>query len=227
MAGIPVRYHMDNEVNGTLITIKGNGSLSAAGLSLDLAVSSVPEDWSGVIVPCICSGPGPDPTPDTRASRLYSPGLMSISKRGYETSPGTFRVATLFDKDGNSIAAVRAVGRYEKLDDAFDFKIKVNTRTAPNSIISSLKKVDHYSFSVKPNGPGKVAVNAHYSLSNDTGGRVYGFTHIFYDLIDDQSTLAAELVGHNRIDVDWNGATLRYKTFQSAYPMDALGQFWP
>lgn len=226
MASIPVTYHMDNEVNGKLITISGDGFLSELGLALDLGISEVPKDWSGVIVPCICSGPGPDPV-ETFTAKLFSPGLMSISKRGYETSPGTFRVATLFDETGNSIAAVRAVGRYEKREDSFEFKIKVNTQTAKNTIIPTLINVDHYSFSVRPNGPGKVEVCAHYGLSNEKGGKVFGFTHIYYDLIDDASTLAAPLVGHNNIKVDWHDTSLKYKTFQRAIPMGALGQIWP
>jgi hypothetical protein len=112
---------MDNEVNVKLITIDGGGTLSELGLSLDLRLSDVPSDWSGAIVPCICSGPGPDKIKpwlsDEGDAEVYCPGLMSISKRGYQTSPGTFRVATLFDESGNSIAAVRATGRYEKLKD--------------------------------------------------------------------------------------------------------------
>ncbi len=229
MTSVPVKYHMDNEVNGKLITISGDGTLSELGLSLDLNISDVPSNWSGVIVPCICSGPGPDPKPTTlqlAGNRLLTPGLMSISKRGYETSPGTFRVATLFDSSGNSIASVRAVGRYEKFEDSFDFKIKVNTQTAKNSIFHTLKKVDHYSFSVRPNGPGKVEVCAHYSLSNEAGEKVFGFTHIYYDLIEDYSALAAPLIGHNKIDVDWNDKSLKYRTYQRALPLGTLGQLW-
>ena len=226
MSTIPVKYHMDNEVNGTVIQISGEGALSEAGLALDLNVSDVPDDWSGVIVPCICSGPGPDKGGGGRTSRVTSPGLMTMSRRGYETSPGTFRVATLFDKDGNSIAAVRAIGRYEKKPDSFDFKIKVNTQTKKGSIISKISQVDHYSFSIQPNGPGKVEVIAHYGLSTPEGERAFGFTHIYYDLIDDNTSLAAPLMGHNRIVVDWKRNSLKYTTDQTAIPLGSIGQIW-
>jgi hypothetical protein len=227
MPTVPVTYHMDNEVNGKLIQISGGGSLSEAGLSLDLAISDVPEDWTGVIVPCICSGPGPDKGGGGgRNSRVTSPGLMTISKRGYETSPGTFRVATLFDKEGNTVAAVKAIGRYEKNESSFDFKIKVNTQTKKDSVISRIANVDHYSFSIQPNGPGKVEVIAHYGLSTEDGEKVFGFTHIYYDLIEDNRTLAAPLMGHNKIVVDWRSNSLKYTTDQTTMPLGSIGQLW-
>jgi hypothetical protein len=102
----------------------------------------------------------------------------------------------------------------------------VNTQTAPKTIIPTLSSIDHYSFSVNPIGPGKVEVCAHYGLSNDAGKRVFGFTHIYYDLIDDAATLAAPLLGHNRIDVSWKGSSLKYKTLQTSIQIGTLGQLW-
>ena len=233
MASIPVSYRMENVVNGTSISIAGKGKVSDSGLELDLRISDVPRAWSGAIVPCICSGPGPDPVePETRAQRkgafggLRCPGLMSISKHGYETSPGTFRVASLFDDAGDMIAAVRAVGRYEKQKTGFKFAISVNTQTRANSIIGSLIRVDHYSFTVRPNGAGKVEVVAHYGLSAKNGRKAFGFTHIYYDLIDDASTIASPMVGCNAIDVDWSGTRLKYRTYQRTIPESSIGQFW-
>jgi len=218
---------MQNTINGKAIVIEGQGTVSAKGLDLDLTLSEVPQHWSGGIVPCICSGPGPESTKDESDSRISSPGLMTISRRGYRTSPGTFRVASLFDELGNTIACVRACGVYARLDDKFDFSIQVETQTKPGSVIDQLVRVDSYAFLVRPNGPGKAEVTSQYTLSTKSGARAHGVTHIFYDFLDDSASLAAPLVGRNDITIDWKGTSLKYSTFQRTLPISSVGQFWP
>lgn len=217
---IPVKYQMTNRINGNSITIDGDGTVDSNGLKLNLTLSDTPSDWSGVIVPCICSGPGPGPDVGKRSF-----DLMSISKNGYRTSPGTLRVATLFDESGKSIASVRATGVYSKNQSGYNFKIDVDTTTITNTIIPDLKKVDHYSFAIHPHGPGNVAVYAHYSLSTSAGKKAYGFTYILYEFINESKSLASTILGFNEIDVNYSSRSkkLSYSTYQIVLPSATLG----
>lgn len=213
---------MENEINGELVTLSGRGDVSSRGLRLDIDISRIPADWNPIIVPCICSGPGPDPI--DRIHRI--PGLMSISDRGYRTTPGTSRVATLFDDGGQIVAAVRATGTYEKTESEYSFSISVQTRTRKDSILPILTSIDHYSFSIAPHGPSQVEVIAHYSLSADNGSRCFGWTHIYYDLLGQPRSLAAPLIGSNNIEVAVSGNRMSYSTYQRAHSALDLGQFW-
>jgi len=223
--GTPVGYRMENLVNGKPIVISGTGELSDQGLHMDLEVSEVPADWSSIIVPCICSGPGPSPYNGGRyASKTY--GLMEMSDGGYRTSPGTYRLASLFNEAGVAIAAVKAQGVYAKHTDRLDFQIAVTTKTAPGNILPKLTRINHYSFTAFLQGPGNVEVVAHYSLATDTGERVFGWTHIYYEFIGASRQLAAPIVGSNDMRVNVDGAKLTYHTFQRVRPIAELGQVW-
>ncbi|QVK17035.1 hypothetical protein KHQ81_09055 [Mycoplasmatota bacterium] len=228
-----IKYHMVNKINGTSIDISGNGTLDYSGMKLDLTLSEVPKWWSGMIVPCICSGPGPDPTDpdDTQSEKLENHtdrmiGLMSISKRGYRTAPGTYRLATLYDDTGKIVASVKAIGRYEKYDKHLEFDISVTTQTVEGNYLPDLTSIDHYSFTIHPVCPGNVELYSHYSLSTDDNRRIFGCTHMHYQLIGDNFHLPTPMVGFNRIHAKQQGNKLEYQTVQQVQPMNALGQFW-
>ena len=227
---LPVKYTMNNRVNGKDIVISGAGHVSTAGLELDLTVDHVPENWSGIIVPCICSGPGPDPRPDptetrprSTGPRVRTPGLMSLSPGGYTTTPGTIRRASIFDQNGEAVAAVKATGKYLKSKEGMDFAIEVDTQTVPDSVVSRLTSVDSYGFSVHAIASGQVEVVSSYQLSTDDGELAHGWTHIYYNMLGYDSVLPATLVGRNHIDVQWNDTSLKYKTVQSNVTSLSLG----
>lgn len=232
---LPIKYHMLNAVNGIPVELVGSGTISSGGaMDLHITVDKVPKDWTGVIVPCICSGPGggPDPvhpgpngSPDLILGRANTDGLFAMSPKGYRTSRGTLRVATLFDETGQPIAAVRATGVYLRDRNGCDFEIQVHTTTRPDSIISRLASVDSYAFSILPRGRGRVEVHSHYTLSAKDGRKAFGATRIFYDFEGSDFELASPLVGRNDISVDWNGKTLKYLSKQTVVSVDALGRY--
>ena len=221
----PIAYRMRNEVNGQPIEIKGNGTLSQTGITeISADISEVPVDWNPIVVPLICSGPGPGPNPMASGEvGTNLGGLISIARHGYRTSPGTHRLASLFDSKGQQIASVRATGIYQRDNTGLSFDIAVQTRTKRSSIINNLSRVDHYSFTIHPNGPGKVVVYSHYSLSAEEE-KIYGWTRIHYDLIHVQNSLAETLIGSNDISVRRNGTQLRYTSRQRVYAQSELGQ---
>lgn len=229
---LPIKYRMRNTVNGASIELLGKGTISEHGvMDLTIAINSVPPDWTGVIVPCICSGPGgggqggdEDPIMRLASGFASARGLFALSPQGYRTSKGTLRLATLFDEQGQPIAAVRAIGIYLRDKSSCDFDIGVYTTTRPGSIISELTSVDSYAFSILPAGLGKVEVHSHYTLSTDDGRIAYGATRIFYDLENSTYELTSPLMGRNEISVDWQGKSLKYTSKQTVFESDFLGR---
>lgn len=205
----PIKYHMNNIVNNTEVKIEGSGFLSSDGqMSLALSLSEKPKDWTGIIVPCICSGPGPGAgggnaprprlSPDGSISTEQIGGLIHYAPKGYKTAPGTLRRATLFDSNRKPIASVDATGVYALLDDKLDFNIQVKTETNSAGLLERLTKIDHYFFSISPVSAGRVLVYAHYSLSTATSEKVYSFTQIHYELIDSTALLPEDFVGFKK-----------------------------
>jgi hypothetical protein len=220
---LPVRYKMLNRVNGDPITLTGEGSLSDQGiLDLNIEISKIPPNWNSVLVPCICSGPGPGPDRPGPARRS-SGGLISYASRGYKTTPGTYRVADLYNSAGEKIAAIRATGVYAKNETGLDFDIDVDTWTLPGSILSKLSKIDHYSFTIEPRSKGKVAVFSHYTLSTPDNEKVSGCTKINYDLLGDGESLENPIFGVNRIETNVEGNRFHYRSAQQAFDVGQFG----
>src|ERR1700722_15384244 len=147
-----IKYSMTNTVNGEAIKIRGSGSLNRRGkMALSLQIDKVPKNWSPIIVPCICSGHGPGPIEN---DELVG-GLLHAAPNGYQTAPGTLRRATLFDASGEEIAAVTATGIYKQTKSGLDFSIQVDTKTKASTIWEALQLIDHYSFTIFPEGPGR------------------------------------------------------------------------
>src|SRR5262245_58018965 len=128
-------YQMHNRVNGKPITLTGKGTSDGKGtMSIEADISDIPKNWNPIIVPCICSGPGGDGP---------GSGLFVFAPKGYQTSPATYRLASLYDETGLCIAAIRATGVYKRSEKDLDYKIDVDTKTAECSILPELTKIDH------------------------------------------------------------------------------------
>jgi hypothetical protein len=208
---LAIDYRMKNEVNGTKVQIEGSGTLSQNGeMALNLAISERPKKWGPIILPCICSGPGPGPIEPNESAA----GLIHHAPRGYRTAPGTLRRATLFDSNHRVIASVSATGVYALKRNALNFDIDVKTSTSETDLLERLTSIDHYSFSISPESPGRVLVYSHYSLSTSAGEKVHGFTQIHYEIIGSKKLLSGDLVGYNRIVLQETGNFVQYISVQ-------------
>ncbi len=217
----PIVYFMKNRINGKEVTLEGSGTLDDDGvMNMDVLVSDVPLGWSPILAPCICSGPGPGPV---KNGRMKAGGLLKYAPNGYRTSPGKLRRALLVDSKGNSLAVVNATGVYSQDKSGLNFEIDVDTQVKEKSIITSLTGIDHYSFTIEPINFSQVKVYAHYSLSTKSGEKVYGWTQIFYDLIDTRDSVPYSIVGCNAIDIAFKDGHLRYTSTQMTRPEQMLG----
>jgi hypothetical protein len=218
---LPIRYSMKNRVNGEAMEILGSGNWFEDGrMALNLTLSAIPPDWTGTIGPCICSGPGPGSHAGTKGA---SSGLIGFAPNGYKTETGTHRRATLWDENGEQIAKVSATGVYEKTASKFDFEIDVETETKAGSVISDLRSIDSYNFTITPNGKGKVIVVSMYGLSTFDGRKAYGATHINYEMINCDVELIDTVIGRNVIVVQQIDNAIQWITKQTTTPSQSLG----
>lgn len=221
---IPIRYRMVNSIDGEVVVLEGGGNLMDGKMSLSIRVPKMPVGWDPIILPCICSGPGPGTVGDD-APRRQTGGLISLSPGGYRTTEGTYRVAKLFDGHGAPVAEVRATGVYARKPAELDFDISVETHLFQHDVLQRLTAIDYYSFTIIPLSPNQVLVHSHYGLSGPDNLRVSGLTEIHYDLLDSTESKPIAIFGRNALDVKQENGMLFYNSMQQTWPIAYLHEF--
>jgi len=204
---LKIDYRMDGELNGVPITNVGEGSADFdEGVEEGkIELSSIPEGWHPYLLPLICSGP-------SRVGISHGtdmvPSLMSLSDWHYFTEPGRLRLGELYNGAGMLLGRVAATGDYKRVDDTLYYRIKMRSDV---HLTEGLTGVEHYSYNLIPNGPGRAIVLSHFRVKTESGEILYGSTSIPYGFSSD-TELERPVAGVQFIDTELHGLSFRYRT---------------
>jgi hypothetical protein len=204
---LKIDYRMDGVLNGVPIRNVGEGTADFdEGIEeVNIELSSIPDGWHPFLLPLICSGPsrvGISHGTDT------VPSLMSLSDWHYFTEPGRLRLGELYNGAGMLLGRVAATGDYKREGDTLRYRIKMRSDV---HLTEGLTGVEHYSYNLIPNGPGKAVVLSHFRVRSESGETLFGSTSIPYGFSSD-TVLERPVAGVQFIDTQLSGLSFRYRT---------------
>jgi len=203
---LPIDYRMEGIINDQEITHVGEGEadLDEGIERVTIQLSAIPDGWHPMVLPMICSGP-------SRVGVAQEPGvpdLLSLSGQDYFTEPGKLRLGELYNEDGEQLGKVAATGTYRAENDELKYRIRIRSDM---DLMYTLDHVEHYSYTLLPNGPGRALVYSHFRIRDVMDNLLLGYTSIPYGFGTD-SEVERPVAGIQFFETDLQDHSFTYRS---------------